>query len=609
MGNFSSNTFSQRHTYREQNIFLVLCLTFPLGLGLFVLLALCWWIKRLFHQGQIPQCEIVGQQLNDNMSTLLDITRADELRPQDEVLETSLLPNDFPNLDRRSTVQAAKEKLPKVFTTSLKQTRRQGHLVNRSPPTEFVAGTPPAVNLPGIRDLPVPPKVHCKLIITIDGSDDGVEEHVHHRIFLIEWQKASSFDTCVKAAEGFLGKLGGATHLFYRNSWRYRIMKQQRQDDSDTWAARRFREKQRNKTPRRYQEVEVYAESIEKREEWREQLPHNLGGILHSDRDATYFLELNLSYTRYSPHATSSCSGRGCLAAIRSTLFHRRVRVEENSPLERWFVPGKFIHNYFTVDLIDHLVKRDEKLNADPTWKEASPGQRETFVVQVSLFCTRLLATAIYANLDMRCVFHLWRHGKKDVNIPLLTKDKSLLPQDVDTGFFETFINFQGSFKAHSFPNPSNEQALPATDDDTSAAVEQDRDPFEEQSLLGGDHDITASSKHESIHPRIVVPIIEQSFVGQGSNAEVYKVRIHGDHHKFSPVSVFTSIVPDDADGPVGPWEALCSQAYRSQFNVHKYTSRVQDITEAGQGAASTLDTIDHVVVSRRVLLDAPSPG
>lgn len=46
-----------------------------------------------------------------------------------------------------------------------------------------------------------------------------------------------------------------------------------------------------------------------------------------------------------------------------------------------------------------------------------------------------------------------------------------------------------------------------------------------------------AFAEREVIDPDVVIPLLEQEIIAHGGNAEVYKVRIHEDHHKFSPVS------------------------------------------------------------------------
>ncbi|KAK5940183.1 hypothetical protein PMZ80_007602 [Knufia obscura] len=390
--------------------------------------------------------------------------------------------------------------------------------LDRSAPTQLVQGDVPTWDLSAIRDLPVPIKVPCKLVITVVGTGDKVEQHAHYRIFLIDWQKATSFERCVHAAERYLKQSGNGSNQFYMNFWQYRVLKQLRQDSSNTWAAHRSRAMHGKWPSRRQSEIEVFSESIEKKGGWREQLPRNLSRCLGNDRDATLGLELNLSYTRYSPHAVEDCKTQGCIASITKDLLERRVipKSEKRVKLtkETWFIPGKFVNHYFTKSLIEHLVQHDTMLHSDSHWQSATPAQRKAFITHVLNFGTRLLASSILAKVDLRCLYYLsnGKTRKCDVDIPLDPRDINLVPEDIDSLTFEGFIRFQGSLKAHMFQDPLDGQFQPA------AGLP-----------------MRAIRKHEIIDPGVVIPVVEKEILAHGGNAEVYKVRLQADHHKFSP--------------------------------------------------------------------------
>lgn len=386
----------------------------------------------------------------------------------------------------------------------------------RKPPDRFIDGTPRAMNLSGERQLPIPRKILTRLVINLDGLGDAESESfVHHQLFQTKWQNSATFKKCTEIAESFLRNRLKPHHSFFNSSSRYRILKQVTPDSSNTWLALRSRQNQPKDQP---YEIELDSESVQNIGGWKWSLPRKLSDHMNKDSDVRLFLELTLSYTRFTPHPISKCGESKCTKAIRDALSQERISLPENElnhVTDAWFVSGELINKYFTKALIQHLVDRDRALAKDPGWMKLSDQDKKKFVDDVHNFCTRLLASAILARIDLRYIFYLNKAKIQDVQIPLHPEDKKHLPFLSPNNLsldFQNFIGYQGSCKAHSFPDPDGPE-------------HKSRSRHTKPSLR----------QHLILADNIVIPILEADVIQGGSNALVYKIRLHGDHHKFSP--------------------------------------------------------------------------
>jgi len=366
---------------------------------------------------------------------------------------------------------------------------------------------------------PLPIYVPCIIQIMLNG-----QPFQRCKAFRILWQVPSEFRDCVRLTEDYLKALlqsGHATSAWdsYMVSHQYRIVRAP-QDDFfqrsccvelptilSVHEASIDTSDKATRPPQGSEIASVYAEDIAVLDAWAQRVPPKLASYLLEEPKTVFALELRLSYTTYRPHVRNCHHSPedNCLERIRNALRQRKAsmlvgkltQADVDKGSEKcWFFPSRFLSEYFDCDLINHLVQRHLR----STINQLTDVQVEAFVADVHLWGVLMLATTIFAELNLDFFYRLWSAGKRDKDMPLSYQDE--LSNVADWDKYVKFEAYQHRFEAHIFPNS--------------------QDPQEPK-------------EHEMIADDCIVPVLHKSFRGKGANGTVYKVRIHEEHHNFTP--------------------------------------------------------------------------
>ena len=360
---------------------------------------------------------------------------------------------------------------------------------------------------------PLPIYVPCSVQILLNG-----QLFKRCDAFNITWQTPSEFTACVNMAEQSLKSSlkdhhAGSLYKFYKVCHQYRIVKAPQDDffkqnnglDLSTILSIYDRLDQVSSNlmaqERNMSLSLVCVEDVPVLDDWAQRVPRKLAPYLLDEPQTVFAIEMRLFYTTYRLH-TTTCSSLRCLEAISNDLLPRKVSIKDEYGNEvNWFVPSRFLSAYFDRALIEHLV-------AKQTWSRICGAtndlatvakEKEKFVHDIHLNGVHLLATTIYAGLDLSFLYKLWKAGKRDQDMPL---DQQCAPDGTKPRLFSDFRDHQHRFKAHIFPDSQELKA----------------------------------SKHRDIIPgQRIVPITYKKKRGHGANGTVYEIRIHEDHHNFTP--------------------------------------------------------------------------
>ncbi|KAI1617984.1 bacterial alpha-L-rhamnosidase-domain-containing protein [Exophiala viscosa] len=167
------------------------------------------------------------------------------------------------------------------------------------------------------------------------------------------------------------------------------------------------------------------------------------------------------------------------------------------------FLPKTDLHAIFSREIIYELINEDTTLNAQSMNSNAdnskSTRDRAYLVQQTSAFACRLLATCIYARVQLSCLYNLVRSARlQDDDLPLIDR-----PEGVTDYHFSRLRNVQKMFTVYNFDKAKLKRRAEK-----------------------GEYDIIPAD--------VVVPIFAGKKLGQGGFGPVTEVRIHSDYHDFS---------------------------------------------------------------------------
>lgn len=390
------------------------------------------------------------------------------------------------------------------------------------PPEAIIEGTPPELNFVARRQLAIPTRIPCRLVIL--KVDENKEITIpHQNLFLIEWQDCSAFEQCRRAAEDVIRP--GAGCELYINTKHFRIMKVSSPPQPDTWVGQRELQRQTHGDGKGVGEIEVYVGSIDKDREWGEQLQIRLAYHLSIDRPSVFLLEVTLSFTIIRPHDIGSCNGKDCIRNVGIDLFNRQIAVKSHDPyIKKSFIPDRYLNKYFSIKLIKHLIVQNENLRKLLT----TPEQVETLVHFIHGQALRIFAGCILADRDIGCMYSFEQAQIHDTNIFQSSADS---PTKWDVELKDKTLML---LKKH-FPSMPAEITLDKLEKEfplvkayifKTSNRHQERPPHS-----------TSEPQHVVIPSNTVLPIVERSVLGDGGSGLVDRVRIHEDHHDFSGVS------------------------------------------------------------------------
>ena len=351
------------------------------------------------------------------------------------------------------------------------------------------------------RAAKVPDLLPCRLVVELDKKPFECRHY-----FDLRWQQDGQVRECETIARKFIRKRLSNGKRFYDVSKRYSIIEQvppkkTRSRSSAPDAVAPAGACGLSSTPfansalaQGYTERLRFAEDIIVPNAWQEYLPINVAKYLLKSLNAVYFLEIRFVYSSFTPHRIQSCTGE-CLVDVKETLYNNRVQTHKENV---WFVPGRFLNKYFDSDSVKHMIRCDSNLKRYKPWTDAKQAQKNelqnfvSFIIDCGL---RILATCIYAKLDLTYVYDLWKCEKQNVDLPIDIKD---LPKRWKQSG-EDFYNAQFKFRAHEFPDPGLPQGS------------------------------------EKVRSDIIIPFLVEEYIASGGYGDVFRVRIHESHHAFSP--------------------------------------------------------------------------
>ena len=235
-------------------------------------------------------------------------------------------------------------------------------------------------------------------------------------------------------------------------------------------------------------------------------------------------LRMEITY-EYAALSVAKRSNQKYRVTIKDVIWSKLKNVKNWEG--KHFLPRRDVETIFGYSTIRMLVEEDDSLKTMEAWSTKQVPEiqelKERFVDKVSNDGTCLLATCIYADVDLICLYNLIEAGKSDVDMPLTTSDCPNNYSEAD--FMAKFLNNQHHFKAFDFGKIGNElQEIPV---DVNVPIMGNKDqPW------------------------------------RGGFADVYKVQIHGDHHTFS-------------DMEQHPWPASIKQlGWPSQGITYSYEHR-----------------------------------
>ena len=241
-------------------------------------------------------------------------------------------------------------------------------------------------------------------------------------------------------------------------------------------------------------EVEVESCVVETEREWASAIPVMVTDFALKNRYIEFYLELRWEYAVLNIRREG---GENYAKTIHRALHDNMVTNWERKK----FVPRLILKELFTNATVQELINADESVR-----QLGEKGILDTakLIDDIVARGVHLLALAVYAGVDLSCVYQLML-ASDDSAREIRESD---CPPDVEKFKFELIVDFQGRFKAHIFPSDVDEHG-------------------------------TSSVEHRRLQSHTVVPILwdsEPHSVGSGGFGEVFKVKIHSDHHYFSSV-------------------------------------------------------------------------
>ena len=329
---------------------------------------------------------------------------------------------------------------------------------------------------PGLRpiselDGPIPSLVECGLVVFFGDKSHSIDRD------LIDWNDRSWFKKYEYAAERLLMEQGhfkskGKDAILYKKAGRCRLVRCLPQD----------------------YEVEVESYVVETERDWESTIPVMVTDFALKNLYAKFYLELRWEYAVLHIRREG---GENYAKTIRRALHDNVVTNWE----KKKFVPRLILRELFTNATVQELINTDKSVRQ---LSENGTLDKARLINNVIDRGVHLLALAVYAGVDLSCVYQLMLNPG-DCNREI---HEAECPRDVDKTKFEIIVDFQGRFKAHIFPSDIDRHG-------------------------------TKSVEHRHLGSHVVVPILwdeKSRSVGSGAFGEVFKIKIHSDHHYFSSV-------------------------------------------------------------------------
>jgi hypothetical protein len=304
-------------------------------------------------------------------------------------------------------------------------------------------------------------KVDCVVVLVYEGK---AHRAIEERIWWMDKSQYAQFDY---AADRFLRDYGVPHHKqLYRKSGQCSLIGY---DDKG-------------------REFKFDSRTLENEEQWFEVLQILITSFVSKYPYVKFHLEI---YWEYSDVTINRVEHERYAVTVRNVINGKlRANWQKQN-----FIPRKDLDEIMSKSTISELINSDTSLN------HLSRAEKDTFINDVVLDATRLLAVCVFVKLPLACLFELMAKGCKDTDMPL-TKDHC--PHKTYNTDFGFFLNYQGGFIAHQFE----------TND--------------------------GRPKHDKIPDDVVVPITfdgDEPILGEGGFGVVYAVRIDPDHHVLSAVS------------------------------------------------------------------------
>lgn len=406
--------------------------------------------------------------------------------------------------------------------------------VRRPPPITFqeplsqLALNPQS--LQNVRPYAIPVTIPCRLVVTIVGLQRDEESTWpdqrpmiigQNELFSIPWQDPQTFIDWGSAAENVVKDRIDSSHTFHPNTKHFRLIKVAVPPDQNTWQGQCMLRRERHSLEHELEEIDVCTGSIEDDQQWGEQLQSEVAFHLSINRSSVFILEVTYSYTVIKPHSIDLCSEE-CSENIVDDISQRRTFI--NKDKGQWFLSDRFLNQYFSKELIKHLIENSIELKKLDSWKEAikkDSKESERFIEYIDSFAVRLLASCIFADVPLSVLYTLWKHNKEDSNVflPMSMSDEVFRPEERVSWHLGRLKPDFLRMKAHVFKQPICRSV----------------------GLLGialnGPSNSRLEPQHELIAADTVLPIRKLRTIDTGGFARVDCVVIHEHHHNFSSVS------------------------------------------------------------------------
>ena len=299
-------------------------------------------------------------------------------------------------------------------------------------------------------------------------------------VFNIRWQKPSEFGNVKKAAERLLQDKG----LYVEHDPSTRLYLQ-------TGSA---------KLLRTADNAILETCFLDDDRDWQNELQRIILLTLSKEILVDFHLAITWNFVLLKIHRQKDEPLKDAIRDTIETHFRSNFRQQD-------FLPRKAIETIFDQRTVRDLIYEDKSLS-DSLFPQgpSSWARKSEFADHIFNHCIPLLALFIHAKMHLRCLYHLIINTEKQKEHPL--RDRPLVKEDCPDGErradFNPLTTMQSKFYAHTF--------------------------YFEHGKRRRTHDILDEAK--------VVPVMfnkseDSSKLGKGAFGDVYKARIHAEHHNF----------------------------------------------------------------------------
>ena len=240
---------------------------------------------------------------------------------------------------------------------------------------------------------------------------------------------------------------------------------------------------------------------LDNNKDWRNHLQRIIQRTLSEEVLVDFELEIRWNFVVLNIHRNP---GESLAYAIR-TAFHDQLISNFDSTK---FIPRKAIDTILDESAVNELINEDDSFSDDLlTHGGRHWGRRADFAQHVFAFCIPILALFVYTKMSMKCLyFFVDKIGIGDKKRPLTDRPlrEDDCPDHVSKADFEDLLHVQSKFYAYTFHFDRNNRRRTHDnlDDDNTLPILRDGSP-------------------------------ERSRLGRGSYGNVYRVRLHPEHHNF----------------------------------------------------------------------------